>query len=162
MRSQLAYPTSFAFDLLNLTFGLIEFLELFIIFHNVPRLADLDWRQALLVMTLARTAFTVADLVVGHVDQMPVYLPEGHPGDGPRQAVTRSGPGGHQRHQPAPDHLRPVRRGRRRPVLAHRGRRGRQRVHLRRRVSRSVSVHDLSLAEPNTEDVVRRLDLSGT
>jgi ABC-2 type transport system permease protein len=78
MRSQLAYPTSFAFDLLNqLTFGLIEFTEIYVIFHNVPRLAGLDWRQALLVMALARTAFTVADLVVGHLDQVPVYLREG-------------------------------------------------------------------------------------
>lgn len=78
VRSQLAYPTSFAFDLLNqFTFGLLEFLELYVIFHNVPALAGLGWRQALVVMALARTAFSVADLLVGHLDQVPVYLREG-------------------------------------------------------------------------------------
>ena len=78
LRSQLTYRTSFAFDVINqLTFGLLEFVELFVIFHNVPALGGLDWRESLLVLALARFSFSTADLMVGHLDQVPDYLRPG-------------------------------------------------------------------------------------
>lgn len=78
LRSQLAYPTSFAFDVVNqLVYGLIEFIELYAVFHNVDSLAGLGWSQALLVMALSRLAFQTGDLFVGHLDQMPTYLRQG-------------------------------------------------------------------------------------
>lgn len=78
LRSQLAYPTSFAFDVVNqLVYGLIEFIELYAVFHNVDSLAGLGWSQALLVMALSRLAFQTGDLFVGHLDQMPAYLRQG-------------------------------------------------------------------------------------
>lgn len=77
-RSQLAYPTSFVLDALNqLVFGLLELLELWVVYHNAPVLAGLDWRQALLVLALSRTAFSTSDLLVGHLDGVPEYLRRG-------------------------------------------------------------------------------------
>jgi ABC-2 type transport system permease protein len=78
IRSQLQYRTSFAFDLVNsIGFGLLEYLEVYLIFHNVPTLGGLDWGQSLVVFALARTSFALADLVVGHIDGIPTYVRTG-------------------------------------------------------------------------------------
>jgi ABC-2 type transport system permease protein len=78
LRSQLSYRTSFAFDVAtNLAFGLVGFLEIYIIFHNVPALGGLDWRASLLVLALSQFGFATADLLVGHLDQIAFYLRTG-------------------------------------------------------------------------------------
>jgi len=78
VRSQLAYRTSFVFDLLNsVSFGLLEYLEIHLIFHNVAILGGLDRAESLLVFALARSAFTLADLIAGQLDSIPQHVRAG-------------------------------------------------------------------------------------
>ncbi|WP_199702289.1 ABC transporter permease [Jiangella rhizosphaerae] len=78
MRSQTAYRRSFVSDLLgSVGIGLVEFAEVYILFANVEVLGELDFAAAALLFALANLGFSVADLLVGHVDNLPVYLREG-------------------------------------------------------------------------------------
>lgn len=78
MRSQASYRLPFAIDLLAvLVVGILEFAEIWVIFHRVGVLGGLDMRGILLVFGLAEFAFAVADLFVGHVDRLPTYLRAG-------------------------------------------------------------------------------------
>ena len=78
LRSQTAYRTSFALDLLaNLGIGLLELAEVYVVFTNVPQLGGLEVRQAMLVFALSNIAFSLADLSCGHLDALPTYLRAG-------------------------------------------------------------------------------------
>jgi ABC-2 type transport system permease protein len=78
VRSQTAYRRSFALDVLgSVAVGLVEFAEVYIIFTNVDALGGLDFAGAALLFALAHLSFAIADLVVGHLDQLPTYLRAG-------------------------------------------------------------------------------------
>lgn len=78
LRSQLQYRTSFTLDLSNSVInGVVEFVEIYALFHNVPFLGGLDLNGALLVFAFANLSFSLADLVVGHLDTIPAYLRAG-------------------------------------------------------------------------------------
>lgn len=78
MRAQLQYRTSFVTDILGtMGVGLAEFAEVWIVFHNVDVLGGLDFTAALLVFALSNIAFSLADLVVGHLDTLPTYIRAG-------------------------------------------------------------------------------------
>lgn len=78
MRSQTAYRRSFVFDVLgSVGIGLVEFAEVYVIFTNVDMLGELDFAAAMLLFALANLGFSLADMAVGHVDRLPVYLREG-------------------------------------------------------------------------------------
>lgn len=74
-RSQLQYRTSFVTDILGtIGVGLTELAEVWIIFHNVKILGGLDFTAALLVFALSNIGFSLADMVVGHLDTLPTYI----------------------------------------------------------------------------------------
>ena len=50
---------------------------MWVIFHNVDVLGGLDFTAALLVFALSNLAFSLADMFVGHLDQLPRYLRAG-------------------------------------------------------------------------------------
>jgi viologen exporter family transport system permease protein len=78
MRAQTAYRVSFATDVLGtLGVGLTELAEVYVIFHNVPLLGGLTFAQALMVFALANIAYSLADMVVGHLDTLPTYIRAG-------------------------------------------------------------------------------------
>ena len=78
VRSQLAYRSSFALDVLgNLGIGVTEFAEVYVLFHNVDALGGLGYREAILVFALANIGFSLADFVFGHIDELPDYLRAG-------------------------------------------------------------------------------------
>ncbi|PZF85345.1 ABC transporter permease [Jiangella anatolica] len=78
MRAQTAYRRSFVSDVLgSVAIGVMEFAEVYIVFANVDVLGELDFAAAALVFALANLGFSLADLLVGHVDTLPVYLREG-------------------------------------------------------------------------------------
>ena len=78
VRAQTAYRASFALDVAgNVGIGLLEFCEIYVIFHNVHELGGLGVGAALLVFSLANIGFSLADLAVGHVDELPTYLRAG-------------------------------------------------------------------------------------
>ena len=77
-RAQLQYPASFATDLLGTVgVGLAELAEVWVIFHNVDVLGGLDFSAALLVFALSNIAFSIADMLVGHLDQLPRFIRAG-------------------------------------------------------------------------------------
>lgn len=77
-RAQMQYRASFVTDILGTVgVGLAEFAEVWVIFHNVRVLGGLDFTAALLVFALSNVAFALADMFVGHLDQLPRYIRAG-------------------------------------------------------------------------------------
>ena len=78
VRSQRSYRANFAVDLVgSLLVGLVELAEVWVLYRNVPALGGLEFRQVLLVFGLADVCFTLADMVVGHCDELPTYVRAG-------------------------------------------------------------------------------------
>ena len=75
VRSQTSYRTSFSLDVLgSFAVGVVEFVEVYVIFHNVDALGGLDFAGAVLVFGLANVGFALGDLVAGHVDEVPTLI----------------------------------------------------------------------------------------
>ncbi|HET7398901.1 MAG TPA: ABC-2 family transporter protein [Intrasporangium sp.] len=78
VRAQLQYRTSFVTDVLGTVgVGLAELAEVWVVFANVPVLGGLDFTAALLVFALSNIGFSLADLLVGHLDGLPTYIRSG-------------------------------------------------------------------------------------
>lgn len=78
LRSQLTYRTSFGFDVLgSVMITVTEFVEIYVIFHNVPTLGGLDVAAAFLVFGLGTLGFTAAQAVFGELDTMPTFIRTG-------------------------------------------------------------------------------------
>ncbi len=78
MRSQMQYRASFITDILGTVgVGLTELAEVWVIFHSVELLGGLDFTAALLVFALSNICFSLADMLVGHLDQLPTYIRAG-------------------------------------------------------------------------------------
>jgi len=78
LRAQRSYRASFAFDLVTSALvGLVELAEVWVLYRAVDQIGGLDLNAVLLVFGLADTAFSIADLVVGHLDTLPEYLRAG-------------------------------------------------------------------------------------
>lgn len=78
IRAQRSYRASFALDLVtSLLIGLVELAEVWVLYRSVDRIGGLDLTALLLVFGLADTGFSVAELFVGHVDNLPSYLRAG-------------------------------------------------------------------------------------
>lgn len=78
LRSQTAYRRSFALDVVGgLGIGLVEFIEIYVIFSNIDILGELDLTGALLVFALANIAFSLANSIVGHLSNLPWFVREG-------------------------------------------------------------------------------------
>jgi len=58
----------------SLLVGLTEFAEVWVIFHNVRVLGGLDFNAILLLFGLSNLAFSAADLLVGHIDNLPTFV----------------------------------------------------------------------------------------
>lgn len=78
LRAQRTYRTSFALDLFGAAaITLVEFAEVWVLFHNVTVLGGLTLPAVMLVFGLAEMAFSAADLLVGHCDELPTYIRAG-------------------------------------------------------------------------------------
>ncbi|WP_216843486.1 ABC transporter permease [Phytoactinopolyspora alkaliphila] len=78
LRAQMAYRRSFAMDAIgSIAVGMFEFAEIYVIFAKVEFLGGLDFAAAALLFALANLGFSLADMVVGHADQLPTYLRAG-------------------------------------------------------------------------------------
>jgi ABC-2 type transport system permease protein len=75
IRSQFAYRTSFWLTVVtSFGVGIVEFIEIYVILHNVPVFGGLTFREASLVFALANIGFAVADLVFGQLDAIPTNI----------------------------------------------------------------------------------------
>jgi hypothetical protein len=78
LRSQTAYRTGFALDVVGqLGLALLEFSEIYVLFHNIDVLGGLGLGAALLVFALANVSWSLADMAVGHMDRLPVFIRAG-------------------------------------------------------------------------------------
>lgn len=78
IRSQRSYATNFRIDLLSsFLVGLIELAEVWVLFFNVQELGGFTFAQVLLVFGIADLAFSLADMVFGHCDNLPTYIRAG-------------------------------------------------------------------------------------
>lgn len=78
MRAQMQYRASFVTDIFGtVAVGLAELAEVWVIFHNVDVLGGLDFTAALLVFALSNISFSLADMLVGHLDSLPTYIRAG-------------------------------------------------------------------------------------
>ena len=55
----------------------VEFVEIYVIFHQVDSLGGFSFAEVALMYGLASAAFGLADGVVGHLDRLPFYLRTG-------------------------------------------------------------------------------------
>lgn len=76
--AQASYRTSFAVELVSQVFiVLVEFVEVFVVFHQVDQIGGFGFAEVALMYGIAVSAFGIADLVVGHLDQLPFYVRTG-------------------------------------------------------------------------------------
>lgn len=78
LRAQRTYRTSFVLDLFgSLVVGLAELGEVWVVFHNVTVLGGLDFSAVLLLFGLSNLAFSLGDMLFGHIDNIPQYIRAG-------------------------------------------------------------------------------------
>lgn len=76
--AQTTYRSSLTLDVLaSAAVGVVELAEILVIFTNVTVLGGLRLADAALLYAMAQIAFSLADLVVGHMDTLPHYLRTG-------------------------------------------------------------------------------------
>jgi ABC-2 type transport system permease protein len=78
IRSQLAYPVSFALDAVAQVIGQgIELIVILVVFTRTTSLGGFDRTEVLVMYGLAATAFGLADLAVGQIEELPEYIRTG-------------------------------------------------------------------------------------
>lgn len=78
VRSQLAYPTSFALDALGQAIAQAnELAVILIVFAQVDSLGGFSREEVLLIYGLAGISFGLADLAVGQLDELPRWIRTG-------------------------------------------------------------------------------------
>lgn len=78
IRSQRMYTTSFVLDVVgSLLVGLVEFAEVWIVFHNVETFGGMTFAQICLLFGISHVGFSFSQVLFGHVDRIPLYLRTG-------------------------------------------------------------------------------------
>jgi len=78
VRGQLTYRTSFALDVIAQFLGQsIELVAILVLFTQVSALGGFSAQEVLLIYGLAATAFGLADLAVGQVEELPNFIRTG-------------------------------------------------------------------------------------
>ena len=78
IRSQAQYRTSFAIDIVgSVLFGVLDIGSVLVLFRLAPTLGSFGFREVFLMAALAVTAFAAADLAVGNVERLRVYVRSG-------------------------------------------------------------------------------------
>lgn len=78
VRGQLAYPASFALDVVAQVLGQgIELVAILVVFTQVTELGGFSEGEVLLMYGIAATAFGLADLTVGEIEELPELIRSG-------------------------------------------------------------------------------------
>ncbi|MEV0251100.1 ABC-2 family transporter protein [Nocardia sp. NPDC050712] len=78
IRAQRSYRLSFVSEVFSaFLIGIVEFAEVWVIFHQVRVLGGLDMDAALLLFGLSNTGFALAQVLVGHLDSLPTLIRQG-------------------------------------------------------------------------------------
>jgi ABC-2 type transport system permease protein len=77
-RSQAQYRTSFAIEVTgSIAFGILDSVTVLVVFRVSRTLAGFTFPEVFLMMALANCAFATADLLVGNVERLRVYVRSG-------------------------------------------------------------------------------------
>lgn len=78
MRSQLAYPLSFALQCLGQVLAqMIDLVAILVLFRHVSAMGGFELHEVLVLYGIAGVAFGLADLLVGQLDSLPAYIRTG-------------------------------------------------------------------------------------
>ena len=78
VRGQAQYRTSFVVDLIgSVMFGVLDIASILVMFRVAPVLGGFGFGDVFLMAALAVTAFALADLAVGNVERLRVYVRSG-------------------------------------------------------------------------------------
>ena len=78
VRGQAQYRASFASDLTgSVLFGVLDILSVVVVFRVTPTLGAFSFAEVFLMTALADCAFAIADLLVGNVERLRVYVRSG-------------------------------------------------------------------------------------
>jgi ABC-2 type transport system permease protein len=78
IRSQLQYPASFALQATGMfLLSFLDFIEILIIFANVPALASWTMPEVTLLYGISSLTFALTDLAIGHLDLLPQLVRDG-------------------------------------------------------------------------------------
>ena len=78
VRSQAQYRTSFVVDVVgSVMFGVFDIIGIVVLFRVTPALGGFVFHEVFLMAALAGCAFALADLVVGNVERLRVYVRSG-------------------------------------------------------------------------------------
>ncbi len=79
VRSQLQYPWGFVSDSIGtMLLAALDLAAVLVLFSNVPTMAGWSVLQVCVLFGVAQTAFALAELLVGHLDKLPVELRSGN------------------------------------------------------------------------------------
>ncbi|GAA1347092.1 ABC transporter permease [Saccharothrix algeriensis] len=78
LRGQASYRTSFALECVGQAFAQMgELVVILVLFHRVDAVGGFSATEVLLVYAIASTAFGIADLVAGQLNELPDYIRTG-------------------------------------------------------------------------------------
>jgi len=78
IRGQAQYRVSFLIDIVgSIAFGVLDLVTVVVLFRVTPTLTGFTFPEVFLMTALASTAFGLADLVVGNVERLRVYVRSG-------------------------------------------------------------------------------------
>ncbi|CAM3545298.1 ABC transporter permease [Tsukamurella ocularis] len=78
VQAQASYRASLTLDLVTAAvLGLVEFAEVWLLFHNAKVIGGLTFSAVLLVFALADLSFCSADILFGHLDKLHRYIRKG-------------------------------------------------------------------------------------
>ena len=78
VRSQAQYRTSFVIDVVgSVMFGVLDIASVLVLFRVTPTLGSFGFADVFLMAAFAVTAFAAADLAVGNVERLRVYVRSG-------------------------------------------------------------------------------------
>ncbi len=78
VRGQAQYRVSFVIDVVgSIAFGVLDLVTVVVLFRVTPTLTGFTFPEVFLMTALASTAFAIADLAVGNVERLRVYVRSG-------------------------------------------------------------------------------------
>lgn len=78
LAAQMVYRGSFAFEVVaQFGIGFIDFAEIYVVFHQVRSLGGFSFAEVAMMFALTTCAFSLADMLVGHIDGLPDYVRTG-------------------------------------------------------------------------------------
>jgi ABC-2 type transport system permease protein len=78
VRAQTQYRASFAIDLVgSVGFGVLDLVAVLVLFHVARDMAGFTFTEVFLMMAIANAGFAVADVAVGNVERLRVYVRTG-------------------------------------------------------------------------------------